>query len=168
MTERRLTRCPECGAMVNDVEGPTYGTGAPGCWAAFGEITGREFSDPAYRAHRRSPIDAYAVQHPGSPSPRASKSAWVHLVGLCLVLERAFPVDAAVRAIARLASEPPAFPWLEPPEDRGSMTVVDVAAAEDVAAHVRAMQDWADAAWAAWAPHHPVVRQRADVLAGGR
>jgi hypothetical protein len=164
MTEPALIRCPECGALVSDVDGPTYGTGAPGCWAVFGEITGREFSDPAYRAHRRSPIDAYAVQHPGSPSPRASKSAWVHLVGLCLVVERRFPVDAAVRAIARLASEPPDFPWLEPPTDRGSVTVVDVAAAGDVAAHVRAMQRWADSAWGAWAQHHPAIRRRADEL----
>jgi hypothetical protein len=164
MTEPALIHCPECGALVSDVEGPTYGTGAPGCWAVFGEITGREFSDPAYRAHRRSPIDAYAVQHPGSPSPRASKSAWVHLVGLCLVVERRFPVDAAVRAIAGLASGAPAFPWLEPPVDRGSVTVIDVAAEVDVAAHVRAMQRWADSAWGAWAQHHPAIRRRADEL----
>src|SRR6266508_4030608 len=131
---------PECGALLNDIEGPTYGTGAPGCWAVFGEISGREFTNPALRSHNRSPIDAYAVQHPGSPSPRAAKSAWVHLVGLCLVLERGFPVDAAVRTIARLASEGPAFPWLEPPGDRGFVTVIDVAATADTESHVRAMR----------------------------
>jgi hypothetical protein len=166
MPEPGQIHCPECGALVNDIEGPTYGSGAPGCWALFGEITGREFSDPAFRGHHRSPIDAYAVQHPGPPSPRAAKSAWVHLVGLCLVLERGFPVDNAVRAIARLASEGPAFPWLEPPPDRGSVTVTDVAATADVADHVRAMQRWADAAWAAWEEHFPAVRRRADALVG--
>jgi hypothetical protein len=164
MTEPGPIHCPECGALVNDIEGPTYGTGAPGCWAAFGEITGREFTDPAFRAHRRSPIDAYAVQHPGSSSPRAAKSAWVHLIGLCLVLERGFPVEAAIRAIARLASEGPEFRWLEPPADRGSVTVADVAAAPDVAAHVQAMQRWADSAWAAWEGHHPAIRRRADAI----
>ncbi len=166
MPEPGQIHCPECGALVNDIEGPTYGTGAPGCWAVFGEVTGREFTNPAFRSHNRSPIDAYAVQHPGSSSPRAAKSAWVHLVGLCLVLERGFPVDAAVRTIARLASEGSAFPWLEPPAHRGSATVTDVSAAADVADHVQAMQRWADAAWAAWAPHHAAVRRRADALLG--
>jgi hypothetical protein len=166
MPEPGLIDCPECGALVTDIEGPTYGTGAPGCWAVFNEITGREFTDPAYRGHRRSPIDAYAVQHPGPPSQRAAKSAWVHLVGLCLVLERGFPVDTAVRTIARLASERPDFPWLQPPADRGTVTVTDVAAATEVADHVRAIQRWADAAWAAWEPHHPAIRRRTDALVG--
>ena len=166
MPEPGQIHCPECGALVNDIEGPTYGSGAPGCWALFGEITGREFTNPAFRGHHRSPIDAYAVQHPGPSNPRAAKSVWVHLVGLCLVLERGFPVDNAVRTIARLASEGPAFPWLELPPDRGSVTVTDVAAMTDVADHVRAMQRWADAAWAAWEEHHPAVRRRADALIG--
>jgi hypothetical protein len=95
---------------------------------------------------------------------------WVHLVGLCLVLERRFPVDAAVRAIARLASQGfdhgQEFPWLEPPAARGLVTVIDIATAADVDGHVRAMQRWADSAWGAWKEHHPAIRRRADALVG--
>jgi hypothetical protein len=93
---------------------------------------------------------------------------WVHLVGLCLVLERRFPVDAAVRAIARLASQGfdhgQEFPWLEPPADRGLVTVIDIVTAADADAHVREMKRWADSAWGAWKEHHPAIRRRAEAL----
>lgn len=39
-----LVPCPQCGALVADVDGPVhaYVPSAPGCWAAFGELRADE------------------------------------------------------------------------------------------------------------------------------
>ena len=41
--------CMGCGGLVPDITGPTheYMESSPGCWQAYGEVLGREYSDPA-------------------------------------------------------------------------------------------------------------------------
>ncbi len=83
--------CVGCGAVFEDREGPThrYLESSPGCWASYGEVLAREYSDfPAYGALHRLTVDTYAVQHPGRPSPQCIQSVALHLMSLCLVLER--------------------------------------------------------------------------------
>jgi hypothetical protein len=88
---------------------------------------------------------------------------WVHLVGLCLSLEHGFDGIASARAKARLASPDAVFDWLEPPESRGDLTILDVVlSAPD--RHAETVERWASAVWRAWSIHHAVIRARATTL----
>jgi hypothetical protein len=79
----------------------------------------------------------------------------VHLVALCLVVERGQTPEAAVAAMRhQLAALKARFPFLDPPADMGATTVVEVAAARSLAA---AVEDWARSAWSAWAHQHGYV-----------
>jgi hypothetical protein len=131
---------------------------SPACWAAYGEVLAREYADQAYFAVHRLSVDAYAVQHPGHPSPQAVRAVAVHLVRLCLLLERGLPMQRANAAMLKASEREESYVWLEPPTSRGSMTVTDVWKAEGVEAHMAAVRRWAESAWTAWAPHHATVR----------
>ncbi len=112
--------------------------------------------------------DAYPAQHPGVPGRQSSQSVWVHLVGLCLMLEYEFDGLASARSKARLAGPDAVFDWLEPPASLGGLTVLDALAATTTAEHVDLVRRWADSVWSAWAPHHARIRRRAAELTGGR
>lgn len=154
------TTCPSCGAAVPAMEGPThrYMLSAPGCWHVYGEVLAREYQDPTWGAVHRLSVDSYAVQHPGAPTPRAVRSVCVHLLSLCLVLERGVALDTATRALGAAALLRDRYAWLEPPPGLGTITVADVRAAATAAEHAALVRAWAESAWAAWAPHHERVR----------
>jgi hypothetical protein len=92
----------------------------------YGEVLAREYSDPASAKAHRLTVDAYAVQHPGKPSPQTIQSVAIHLSSLCLVLERGFDPGRATAAMQTLAKHKASFVWLPPPESLGERTVVDV------------------------------------------
>jgi hypothetical protein len=137
---------------------------SPGCWALFGEVSGRQYADARYRVGGLQLIDAYAVQHPGVPGRRSSQSVWIHLVSLCLRLERGLPDDVTIRLVQRLASEKRDYPWLEPPASLGTVTIVDVHAASTAEEHVATVRVWSESAWEAWAVHREDIREVAAGL----
>ncbi len=71
-----LKPCVGCGALVLDIEGPThrYLGVLPGCWALYGEVLKREYSDHREWLVHRLTVDAYAVQHQGESSPQTIQS----------------------------------------------------------------------------------------------
>lgn len=83
-----VERCPGCGVELPAFAGPVhrYMESSPSCWVAYGEVLARECSDPALMAAHRLTVDAYAVQHPGRPSPQSIQSVALHLISLCVVL----------------------------------------------------------------------------------
>jgi hypothetical protein len=131
---------------------------SPACWAAYGEVLAREYSDPAYFQVHRLSVDAYAVQHPGKPSPQSIQSVAVHLVRLCLLLERGLPMERANAGMLKASEREESYVWLEPPANLGGVTVTDVLKAQGVEAHMAAVRGWAGSAWRAWMPHHETVR----------
>ena len=155
-----MIRCIGCGGLVPRMEGPThrYLESSPGCWHVYGEVLSREYTDPAFAALHRLTVDSYAVQHPGRPSPQSIQSVCVHLMSLCLVLERGVDVGYATRAMQAAVREKNRFVWLTPPPSLGAVTVVDVAAASTPAQHNPKVRIWAESAWSAWAEHHATVR----------
>jgi hypothetical protein len=162
-----LVSCVGCLGLVPDEDGPVhrYMTASPGCWRIYTELGAGSMP-----ATMRSPltIDAYAVTHPGVPGPQSTPSVWIHLVALCFVLERGWPVDHAIRLRRVGADAFDRWPWLDRPESMGEVTVVDVdraVAAGNNAVAAELVEDWIDAAWGAWWVHHPSVRARADELA---
>lgn len=159
-----LQPCPGCGALTPPIAGPAhrYLGASPGCWARFGEVLAREYSDLAYASVHRFTVDAYAAQHPGIQSPRSMQSVAAHLLGLYWMLEEHFPagevtlrLGRAVRAAKRYGH----FSWLEPPRPLGDITIFDVAGAKDASEHAERVKRWATAVWLAWAPHHDQIRK---------
>jgi len=131
---------------------------SPACWAAYGEVLAREYSDPAYyRVHRFS-VDSYAVQHPGRPSSQAIQSVNLHLIRLCCLLEKSLPMEKANDLMQAATEQKERYVWLTPPASLGEVTVKEVHAALDVEEHLAAVIRWADSAWRAWTPHHQTVR----------
>ncbi len=158
--ERTLIPCIGCGGLFPTVEGPThrYMESSPGCWAAYGKVLAREYGDPAYYRVHRLTVNAYAVQHPGQPSPQSIQSVAVHLISLHLTFEQGVAADQATAAMKAAAKTKGRFRWLEPPPASGEITTADVRRAGSASAHVEMVWAWAEAAWAAWRPHHKTVR----------
>jgi hypothetical protein len=160
--------CPGCGAVVPDVpeirSDHLYVGAAAGCWAAYTELIGREMAEPALLGLHMLAADVYPAQHPGVAGRQSSQSVWVHLVGLCLVLEHDFDVAMSARAKARLAAPDARFDWLEPPSTLGPTTVLDILATDGAEEHARAVRYWAREVWEAWGPHHESIRHRATDL----
>jgi hypothetical protein len=152
-----VSACPGCGLVLDEVDGPThpYLGASAACWALYGQLLAREFGSLRYPPWHRLTVDAYAVQHPGVLERRSIQSVGVHLISLCLVLERGTDGEAAMALLARTRARRPDLQWLDPPVPNGTVTVVDVLEAADAEAAVRR---WADDVWSAWSPHHAVVR----------
>ena len=161
-------RCPGCGGVFPDVQGPThrYMTSVPGCWDAFGEVVGREFSGWWIGEVHRLVVDTYAVQHPGDGSPQAVQSVGLHLVALHLTLVEGVRQDTVVRVLQAGAKGPVAFTPLAPPVQPAWKTVSDVLPAEDLRQHEDLARAWAASAWEGWRAHHAQVHAWADELLG--
>jgi hypothetical protein len=162
----QASRCFSCGALVQEIDGPVhrYMDSSPGCWAAFGEVLAREYSDWRYTKNHRLTVDAYAVQHPGKPSPQTIQSVAVHLTSLYLVLERGMSHQEAAARMQALTKHKAAFFWLEPPATLGSITVRDVLDVESAEAHLHTVERWAHSAWEAWHERRDQIRQWAVTL----
>lgn len=153
--------CIGCGGRFPEIDGPThrYVESSPGCWACFGEVLAREYSDLAYHAVHRLTVDAYAIQHPGQPSPQSIRSVALHGISLCAIFERDVGLDEATRIMQQAARDKERFVWLTPPSSMGVLTIADVLPATDAHEHARLVRRWAESAWAAWSAHHPAIRK---------
>ena len=153
----KTVACIGCGAMVEDLPGkphPYVGASA-GCWQLYSRLLTREYE--AYEALRDThlyTVDAYSLQHPGTPERRSIQSVSLHLVRLYLALERGFRAPEIMVATRKLLRERSRFVWLTPPTPNGTVTVADALAARGVAEHRKAVVAWAENVWAAWALHH--------------
>lgn len=153
--------CPGCGAVVPDpggVKQPTVGA-SPGCWAAYGDLVAREYSEWHNPPIHRLTVDAYAAQHPGEPSSKAILDVAAHLIALYLSLERGVQAARVPREIGRAVADPSEFRWLEPPSPSGWHTIVDVRDARDLREHSSRVERWARTVWEAWSAHHDTVRK---------
>jgi hypothetical protein len=158
-----LETCPDCGVELPVADGPVhpYLGGSASCWALYGEILAREYSDPRYMRVHRLTVDAYAAQHPGEAERRSIQSVWVHLAGLFLTLEKGLPPEAVTRVIASITRGSHALPWLEPPRSY-AVTVADAVLAADEDMHARIVRRWAQDVWDAWTVHQAPVRALAE------
>jgi uncharacterized protein DUF5946 len=153
--------CPGCGVELPATDGPMhkYMESSPACWAAYGRVLAREYSDSRYAARHQLTVDTYAVQHPGKPSAQSTQSVGLHLMGLCLSLEH----GAAPSATRSLLQASNAFKeklvWQEPPPTRGRITVVDLGQTSSPEAHLDQVMAWAECVWKAWSAHHETVRR---------
>ena len=138
-----------------------------GCWQLYGELNARACVDSAVPVLHTHSVDCYAVQHPGDAEHdrRQRQSIAVHLISLCLLLEFDQPPAAAAQRRGRTSRvvlghlRLPDWPYLPAPSRRGVVTAADVHASANPEQYADDLQEWAQAAWGAWAAHHVTVRQ---------
>jgi hypothetical protein len=147
--------------LAPEVDGPLhpYLGASVACWTVYGEVLAKEYGEYHYPSVHRLTVDAYSVQHPGTPSRRSIQSVAVHLVSLHLVLERGFSSEKATAGIRRVLEHRKQFVWLDPPSPIGNLTILDVWECTDFAQHEMRVKCWAESVWQAWSPHHETVRR---------
>lgn len=162
-----MTQCPACD-VIGEHNGPIHAYMSPsaGCWARYGEILAREFSNAANFASHRRLVDAYCGHHSIGRDRRARQSLHIHMAGLMLHFEDHLP-DRKIRDFLSTAAKgAPDFPWLEPPAASSAVSYDTVYAAQDAAEHVAAVQVYAKAVFEAWAPHHASFRSLIETVRG--
>jgi len=158
-----LEACVGCGALLARIDGPThrYMTSSPACWAAFTTL-GALQPPPVNTPFGALLVDAYAVQHPGTPSNQTINSVAIHLMVLYGVLVRGDAPDQALELRQRpgrrtRVPKHERFHWLTPPSFGSVLTVADVLHADE-SARPRVMEAWVRAVWSVWAQvHEPQV-----------
>lgn len=152
--------CFSCAGVFPDIDGPVhrYMNSTPGCWATYGEILAREYSDRTFFEVHRLTVDAYAIQHPGSNDRQSIQSVGVHLIRLCLFLEHGLTPENANDAMLAAGKNKTSFYFLKPPKTLGSITTADVVREQTVQGHKAAVREWAQEAWNAWSQHHGTIR----------
>lgn len=154
------SRCPGCGALLPVIDGPThrYIGASPACWAIYSALNAGE-PPIAGGPYNGLIVDAYAAQHPGTPSNQATQSVAVHLLTLYGVFEQGVaPADALwvrQRSLRGTAEERHRrFRWLTPPVFDGSNTVAQITAAPTPAARSAQLQHYVESVWQTWAALH--------------
>jgi hypothetical protein len=145
-----LAPCTRCGAVVSG--------GTAGCLRLFQEVLALEYTDPAYGAVHLLTVDAYALQHSEDHGPRSNA---FHLIRLCMMLE--YGDDTRIGHGSRWwqasVGGKREIPFLEPPADRGALTIADVHGAAGPEEHAERVHRWARSVWEAWGIYHEWVRQ---------
>jgi Family of unknown function (DUF5946) len=159
-----LGACPGCGLELPAQNGraPAHIGASPACWALYGRLLVRAYGAATEGRVHGLTVATYVVQHPGGSDPPAIQSLGMHLIGLCLMLERGASAPAAARVATRIRERRPALRWLEPPKPNGTVTVADVVAAQTPAEHAVTVERWARSVWDAWATEHATVRDWID------
>lgn len=153
--------CPGCQAVLPDTDGPThrYIGASPACWAIYTALLSGGEPPLAPAPSNTLMVDAYAAQHPGTPSPQSIQSVAVHLITMYGVLEKGVPYDRALwlRQEAlneRHSPKKDRFTWLTPPDFTDSITVADLARASTPAARNAQAKDYIENVWQLWAKLH--------------
>jgi hypothetical protein len=147
--------CNCCGAVVRE--------GYDSCRAMCGAVREREYRDPAYGAAHLFTVDAFALQHSEQHGPRSNA---FHLMRLCWLLEHGGePGIQRERRGGRAFNDAreetyDTFPFLEPPADRGALTVLSVLDAETPQEHAERARAWGQCVWDTWSEHHAWARDQ--------
>jgi hypothetical protein len=104
-------------------------------------------------------IDAYAVQHPGQPSPQAIQSVVVHLLTLYGVFVAGVAIDKTAwirqRALRkRREDKRDRMGWLSPPSFAGSLTINDIVQAPTPSLRSEQANKYIKSVWSVWSKKH--------------
>jgi Family of unknown function (DUF5946) len=127
---------------------------SPGCWAAYGEVLARGFSDYRLTRLHRLTVDAYPAQHPGVNVPAARRSVGLHLSRLYLLLECGWSMERANNATLAITEFKDRCDWLEPLTMIGTLSVREVLQVASNQEHENRVRAWAASVRKAWAVHH--------------
>lgn len=162
--------CPDCGASLPRFDGPThrYIGASPSCWALFSALVNGGEPPLAPAPLNGLITDAYAAQHPGTPSPQAIQSVAVHLLTLYGVLVRGVRPEQAhwIRQRSLRGGRTPKhdrFAWLTSPSFHGKLTLATIAQAPTPGARAAVAADYVREVWELWAAgHEPTIARWYD------
>jgi hypothetical protein len=142
--------CHLCGAHVSD--------GVKGCWELISELSIRQYPDGMIGGAGFMGGDAHALQH---PEIHGKKNNAAHLLRLHWIFEHNQLAQAGTvpRWWQQYLQGNTNIPVLEPPRDRGRLTVADVASADSAHEAAARMAQWARSVYAAWSMHHDWARR---------
>jgi len=157
-----LEKC-QCGQNYEHHSGPTHAFlgASAGCWKAYGQVLALEYKDPKRWEGHRYTVDAYACQHPGRCEPRTIESINLHLVSLCLVLERGMSTDFATQNAIRIPNELNPR-WIEPPTSFGSIGIADLLRVQNSEEHLKLSREYAREVWQSWGRSHALIHKYCD------
>jgi hypothetical protein len=155
--------CPGCALVLPVHGGPThaYVGASPACWLLYGQVSTLSWGQRDGQPLDRLVAAAYGAQHPGTRQVRSVQSVAVHLMGLCLALERGTrprPFARERERDGRRTRRTVDLHWLEPPRPNGTLTVRGPLNADGREEYAASVEAWAHDVWAAWSPHHDTVR----------
>jgi len=150
--------CPACGFSAPISDGATHAYMSPsaGCWAFYGEILAREYSDLAYWDSHRLLTDAYCAHHSIADERRARQSLNIHLAALMLHFEDGAG-PAEIIAFLKATAGSRDFAYLARPDGK-DITLAAIHGAQNAAEHASAVDTYAQAVFDFWSPHHPTIR----------
>ncbi len=167
MTYLNIEPCPGCGVQLPPTDGPVhrYIGASPACWAIYANLLNAGEPPLADAPLNALLVDAYAAQHPGTPSDQAIQSVAVHLLTLYGVLIRGVAPNNALwirqRALRHKKGARHSrlqFQWLTPPAFDNSLTVADIAQAPTPIARTECVRAYIEQVWSRWATtHQPLV-----------
>ena len=140
-----------------DLPAHPYMTSSAACWARYGDLLAVQYASPQRMAFHQLVVDSYAAQHPDGDDHRAVQSVGIHLMTMCLFVERGANPALGTSLHRRMVNRP-AFHRLDPPASRGEITLLDVPVDGDPTKARTAAQAWATSVWTAWSSHHQTVR----------
>ena len=155
-----MSTCPGCGLRADEAAGPTpeEHLASAACWALYGKVLARSYTDPDYHAVHQMVVDAYAAQHAGGLSRREVQSVALCLMTLCLFVEDGVDPAQGPALHKRMVAHRPDFAWLAPPNQPDSMTGANVLSADDKDDYCLLVRKWGCQVWQAWAPHHATIK----------
>jgi hypothetical protein len=156
-----IERCPGCCAELPRVSGPThsYIGASPARWHIFSNLLNAG-EPPLAPAPTTALIgDAYAAQHPGTPSDQAIQSVAVHLLVLHGVFARGVAPSSALWVRRRglrekVKSKRGRYRWLDPPSFEGSPNVSYIAAGPDPVSRAERAREYVEDVWSVWEAEH--------------
>lgn len=101
-------------------------------------------------------VDAYRAQHAHEHTKAIAIT--FALIGLYLYIEKGFSGKQVQRAHMQLAKHRKTWPRIEPPEQRGDVTVHDVLAAPPGQERDNMIRQWCGSVWEAWKESQQQVR----------
>jgi hypothetical protein len=162
-----LSTCPGCGLTAPERPGaaPEERSVSAACWAMYGQVLARSYTDPRYRVVHQMVVDAYTAQHAGGTSRRRVQEVALCLMTLCRVIENGVDPAQGPALHKRMVAHRPDFTWLEPPREQAPMTVADILTAHDAEVYCQRVREWGHQVWQVWASHHATIRAwNADAL----
>lgn len=164
-----LELCPGCFAKLPKpaYDGHThpYIGASPSCWTLFSNLWNG--GEPALAPFPVYPLilDAYCVQHHGTPSPQAIQSVAIHALTLYGVLDQGVDPNQTMwirRQLLRDIKVPKheRFDWLTPPEFEQCITIADIVQEPTPEERAQKAQSYIEEVWTLWEKAH------GDTLAG--
>jgi len=161
MANPAFETCPGCGAILPVIAGAVhrYIGASASCWAVYSGLNSAGEPPLAPGPLNALLVDAYAAQHPGTPSDQSIQSVAVHLLALYGVLVREEPPDRAlwIRQRAVRSGSPPKherFVWLDPPSFTDCLTAADIARTPSAIERTALVGEYVRSIWSRWAQAH--------------